>query len=111
MSLPLARPAFISGLLFSAVSTALAQFPAVDWEKEKSEILTHYRSLAQIDTRKPPSNETKPVAYLKKALEAAGIPTKTFALDPGRANLRARLKGHDGTRSPLILAHTEAVSR
>jgi acetylornithine deacetylase/succinyl-diaminopimelate desuccinylase-like protein len=46
---------------------------------------------------------------LKKVLESEGIPTKTFALDPSRANLVARLKGN-GTRRPLlILAHTDVV--
>src|SRR5229473_2417238 len=109
MSLPMAKPAFITSLLFCAASPALAQIPAVDWEKKKSEILTHYRSLVQIDTRNPPGNETKAAEYLKKALESEGIPTKTFALDPARANLVARLKGHGGKRPLLILAHTDVV--
>jgi acetylornithine deacetylase/succinyl-diaminopimelate desuccinylase-like protein len=109
MSLPIAKPAFITSLLFCAASTALAQVPQVDWAKQKSEILTHYRSLIQIDTRNPPGNETKAVEYLKKALEAEGIPTKTFALDPARANLVARLKGNGGKRPLLILAHTDVV--
>src|SRR5260370_2359735 len=109
MSLPMAKPAFISSLLFCAASTALAQIPAVDWEKEKSEILTHYRSLVQIDTRDPPGNETKAVEYLKKVLEVEGIPTKTLALAPARANLVARLKGNGSKRPLLILAHTDVV--
>src|SRR5438876_10406613 len=110
MSVPMAKPAFIiSGLLCFAASTALAQVPQIDWAKQKSEILTHYRSLIQIDTRNPPGNETRAVEYLKKALEAEGIPTKTFALDPARANLVARLKGNGGKRPLLILAHTDVV--
>src|SRR6266567_5448142 len=109
MSLALAKPVFVTSLLFCAASPAWAQVPAVDWEKEKSEILTHYRSLVQIDTRNPPGNETKAVEYLKKALEAEGIPTKTFALDPARANLVARLKGNGAKRPLLILAHTDVV--
>src|SRR5882762_1123109 len=108
MSFPMANPAFII-TLFCAASTALAQVPQVDWAKQKSEILTHYRSLVQIDTRNPPGNETKAVEYLKKALEADGIPTKTFALDPARANLVARLKGNGSKRPLLILAHTDVV--
>src|SRR5258705_3696828 len=109
MSLPRSTPAFITCLLFCAASTMLAQVPAVDWEKEKSEILTHYRSLVQIDTRNPPGKETKAVEYLKKVSEAEGIPTKTFALDPARANLVARLKGNGSKRPILILAHTDVV--
>ena len=90
-------------------STALAQVPAVDWEKQKAETLLHYRSLLQIDTSNPPGNETKAVEYLRKVLEAEGIPTKTFALDPARANLVARLKGNGSKRPLLILAHTDVV--
>src|SRR6266581_9442472 len=105
MSLALAKPVFVTSLLLCAASTVLAQVPAVDWEKEKSEILTHFRSLVQIDTRNPPGNETKAVEYLKKVLEAEGNPTKTLALDPARANLVARLRGHGGKRPLLILAH------
>jgi acetylornithine deacetylase/succinyl-diaminopimelate desuccinylase-like protein len=49
------------------------------------------------------------VEYLKKVLDSEGIPSKTFAQDPNRANLVARLKGN-GTKKPLlILAHTDVV--
>jgi acetylornithine deacetylase/succinyl-diaminopimelate desuccinylase-like protein len=85
----------------------LGQGPAVNWEKEKAEILQHYRTLVQIKT--PYSNETKVVEYLKKVLDAEGIPSKTFALDPNRANLVARLKGNGSKRPLLILAHTDVV--
>jgi acetylornithine deacetylase/succinyl-diaminopimelate desuccinylase-like protein len=90
-------------------SAALAQTPAVDWERQKVEILRHYRALVQIDTSNPPGNETKAVEYLKQVLEAEGIPAKTFALDPNRANLVARLKGNGSKRPLLILAHTDVV--
>ncbi|HYO80850.1 MAG TPA: M20/M25/M40 family metallo-hydrolase [Bryobacteraceae bacterium] len=79
----------------------------IDWNKHKPEILKHYRSLIQIDTRA--GNETKAVEYLRRVLEAEGIPTKTFALDPARANLVARLKGDGSKRPLLILAHTDVV--
>jgi acetylornithine deacetylase/succinyl-diaminopimelate desuccinylase-like protein len=49
------------------------------------------------------------VEYLKKVLEAEGISTQTFALDPARANLVARLKGNGSKRPLLILAHTDVV--
>jgi acetylornithine deacetylase/succinyl-diaminopimelate desuccinylase-like protein len=88
---------------------ALAQVPSIDWEKQKTEILQHYRSLVQLDTQNPPGNETRAVEYLKKVLEAEGIPTKTFAMDPARANLVARLKGNGSKRPILILAHTDVV--
>ncbi len=90
-------------------SAAFAQTPAIDWDKQKAEILQHYRALVQLDTSNPPGNETRAVEYLKKVLEAEGIPTKTFALDPKRANLVARLKGNGSKRPLLILAHTDVV--
>ena len=105
----MARYGSISCVLFCLASAAWAQIPSIDWEKQKPEILTHYRSLLQIDTSNPPGNETKAVEYLKKVLEAEGIPTKTFALDPNRANLVARLKGNGSKRPILIFAHTDVV--
>src|SRR5437762_6648574 len=88
-------------------SAAAAQRPADDWEKQKAEILQHYRALVQIDTTY--GNETKVVEYLKKVLDGEGIPSKTFAKDPNRANLVARLKGNGSKRPLLILAHTDVV--
>jgi acetylornithine deacetylase/succinyl-diaminopimelate desuccinylase-like protein len=90
-------------------SAAFAQTPAIDWDQQKAEILRHYRALVQLDTSNPPGNETRAVEYLKKVLEDEGIPTKTFALDPKRANLVARLKGNGSKRPLLILAHTDVV--
>src|SRR5438552_1718873 len=81
---------------------------AVDWEKEKAEILQHYRDLVQINSVY--GNETKVVEYLKKVLDAEGIPSRTFALDPNRANLVARLKGNGSKKPLLILAHTDVVA-
>jgi acetylornithine deacetylase/succinyl-diaminopimelate desuccinylase-like protein len=80
---------------------------AVDWAKLRGEILERYRALVQMDTTA--GHEILAVDYLKKVLEGEGIPTRTFALDPNRPNLVARLKG-DGTKRPLlILAHTDVV--
>ncbi len=79
----------------------------IEWSRQKTEILKIYRDLIQIDTRA--GNETKAVDYIRRVLEAEGIPTKTFALDPARANLVARLKGNGTKRPLLILAHTDVV--
>src|SRR5689334_23261384 len=98
----------VVSLLLAFGSAASGQNAAIDWEKEKAEILQHYRALVQINTS-PPGNETKVVEYLKKALEAEGIPSKVFAKDPNRANLVARLKGNGSKRPLLILAHTDVV--
>ena len=97
----------VSLVLFA--STAFAQASRIDWELQKAESLKHYRALIRIDTSNPPGNETKAVEYLKGVLEAEGIPTKTFALDPMRSNLVARIKGNGSKRPVLILAHTDVV--
>ncbi len=90
-------------LLAAFACTLPAQTPAFD----NAEILTRYRDLVQLDTTA--GHETRAVDYLKKVLEAEGIPTQTFALDPNRANLVARLKGNGSKRPLLILAHTDVV--
>src|SRR5580692_1015956 len=94
-------------ILFVVAAAASAQIPSIDWEKNKVEILQHYRALVQIDSTA--GNEIRVVEYLKKVLEAEGIPAATFALDPNRANLVARLKGKGTKRPLLILAHTDVV--
>ena len=86
---------------------APARIPAVDWDKLRPEILERYRALVQLDTTA--GHEIVAVEYLKKIFESEGIPTKTFALDPNRPNLVARLKGNGSKRPLLILAHTDVV--
>ena len=98
------------GLAVLAAITLAAQAVSIDWEKQKAETLKHHRALIQIDTTTTPGNETKAVEYLKRALEAEGIPTQTFAVDPNRANLVARLKGNGSKRPLLIMAHTDVVA-
>ena len=101
---------FVAALL--SISVLKAQGPAgsraVDWQTLKPEILQRYRDLVRLDTTA--GHETLAVDYLRKVLEAEGIPTQTFALDPARANLVARLKGRGTKRPLLILAHTDVVS-
>src|SRR3954469_17670812 len=91
-------------------SYGFAQGTRVDWDKQKTEVLERFQDLIRINTSSPPGNETRAVDYLRKVLEANGIPTQTFALDPNRANLVARLKGNGSKRPLLILAHTDVVS-
>ncbi|HEX3744250.1 MAG TPA: M20/M25/M40 family metallo-hydrolase [Bryobacteraceae bacterium] len=79
----------------------------IDWDSQQTEILKHYRDLVQIDTRA--GNETKAVDYIRRVLEADGIPTKTYAKEPARANLVARIAGNGSKRPLLILAHTDVV--
>src|SRR5690349_10714448 len=81
--------------------------PSVDWSSLRAEILQRYRDLVRLDTTA--GHETLAVDYLKTVLEGAGIPTRTYAKDPNRANLVARLKGTSSRRPLLILAHTDVV--
>jgi acetylornithine deacetylase/succinyl-diaminopimelate desuccinylase-like protein len=80
----------------------------VDWSAERAEILRHFRALVQIDSSAPGS-ERKVVEYLKGVLDREGIPSETFAQDPNRPNLVARLKGRGSRRPLLMLAHTDVV--
>src|SRR5579872_2833718 len=86
---------------------AAAGAPPVDWKAQQAELLRHYRDLVQIDTRS--GKETDAVNYLKPIFEAEGIPVQTFALQPARANLVARIKGNGSKRPLLLLAHTDVV--
>jgi acetylornithine deacetylase/succinyl-diaminopimelate desuccinylase-like protein len=86
------------------------QAPGMDWNQQQAELLRHYRALVQLDTSNPPGNETRVAEYLKKVLEAEGIPTQTFALDGARENLVARIKGNGKKRPLLILAHEDVVN-
>src|ERR1700751_5495384 len=85
-------------LFLGLASSAMAQVPTVDWKAQRAETLRHYRALVQINTTNPPGNETAAVNYLKGVFDAEGIPVKTFALQPARANLVARIKGNGSKR-------------
>jgi acetylornithine deacetylase/succinyl-diaminopimelate desuccinylase-like protein len=98
----------VGGLWLALVASLAAQRPQTpNWDALRAEVLQHYRSLVQLDTTS--GHETRAVEYLKKVLEGEGIPTQTFALNPARANLVARLKGTGSKRPLLILAHTDVV--
>ena len=101
------RPAPIRFLLLCTSLFCAAILPAQTPAFDNAEILSRYRELVQLDTTA--GHETRAVDYLKKVLASEGIPTQTFALDPNRANLVARLKGNGSKRPLLILAHTDVV--
>jgi acetylornithine deacetylase/succinyl-diaminopimelate desuccinylase-like protein len=93
--------------LFLTAVCALAQSP--DWAKVNAETLKHYTTVVQMDTTDPPGNETKVVDYVKRVLEAEGIPVAISAKEPNRANLIARLKGNGSKKPLLIMGHTDTV--
>jgi len=104
------RPCSFLFLLLASAALA-AQAPRVpDWTRLQEETMEHFQALLRFDTSNPPGNEKQAADYLKQVLEREGIPVQTFAADPNRPNLVARLKG-DGTRRPLLLmGHTDVVT-
>ena len=96
-------------LAIAATCALGAQAPAapLDWNTLRAEVLDRYRALVRIDSTA--GRETLVVNYLKQALEAEGIQTQTFALDPARANLVARIKGTGKKKPLLIMGHTDVV--
>src|SRR5580693_1812757 len=94
-------------LLFALLLPAVAQTP--DWTKVNEEAMRHYQALVRIDSTDPPGNETKVADYVKKVLEAEGIPVIVAAKDPARANIIARVKGNGSKKPLLIMGHSDEV--
>ena len=82
---------------------------AQDRAQIEEETMRHFQAILRLDTSNPPGNERLVVDYLRGVLEREGIETKTFALDPQRPNLVARLRGSGRKRPVLIMAHTDVV--
>src|SRR5689334_12961979 len=80
-----------------------------DWSRIDEETLRHYQSLIRIDSTDPPGNETHVVDYVRKVLEAEGIPVIVAGREANRSNLIARLKGNGSKRPLLIMGHTDTV--
>src|SRR5438445_13596387 len=94
----------------AAVLPALAQTPAsLKVPKVDDEAMRHFQALVQIDSTNPPGNETRVAEYVKKVLEAEGIPVILAAKEPARANVIARLKGNGSKRPLLIVGHSDTV--
>lgn len=103
------RSYFVSALLVfaSLASEAAAQTP--DWSKINEEAMRHFQALVRIDSTDPPGNETRVAEYVKKTLEAEGIPTMMVSKDPARADIIARIKGNGSKRPLLIMGHSDTV--
>lgn len=99
-------------LIATLLSTSLlAQTPAQpDWAKVDEETLRHFLAIIRMDTTDPPGGEKPVVDYLKQVLEADGIPVQTFALEPHRPNLVARIKGSGKQRPLLLMGHSDTVN-
>jgi acetylornithine deacetylase/succinyl-diaminopimelate desuccinylase-like protein len=97
---------FFALSLVSAFAAAAAE---PDWNSVNKETLKHFSALVQIDTAGAPNFESPAVEYLKRVLEAEGIPVKVFAQNPKRPNLVARIKGNGSKRPLLLMSHTDVV--
>jgi acetylornithine deacetylase/succinyl-diaminopimelate desuccinylase-like protein len=103
------RLIYIIILSFWAVNADAEQSYLIDWDKVGTESIAHLVELIQIDTSNPPGNETEVVEYLKDVLQDEGIDSETYALEPSRANLVARISGNGSKRPILIMGHTDVV--
>lgn len=85
-----------------------AQAPLPDFAKAQEAAVQTLQALVRIDTSNPPGNESKVAEYLKAILDQDGIASEIVALEPGRGNLIARIKG-SGKKKPLLLMGHEDV--
>jgi acetylornithine deacetylase/succinyl-diaminopimelate desuccinylase-like protein len=82
----------------------------INWAAVDSETIAHFQALMRFDTRDPPGNEKPAVDYLVNALQRAGIDVETFALEPNRGNVVARIRGNGSKRPILMMGHTDVVN-
>src|SRR5262245_6882446 len=102
---------FLGSILFLLFFSNLTpQTKEPDWQRIEEETMRHFQALIRIDTSDPPGNEAPAVEYLKSVLEREGIETRTFALDPKRPNLVARISGTGRKRPVLIMGNTDVVN-
>ena len=95
--------------LFTA-SASGQQAATPDWAAVEVETMRHFQALVRFDTSDPPGNEKPAADYLRQVLEKEGIPVQTFALEPNRPNVVARLKGNGSKRPLLLMGHTDVVN-
>jgi acetylornithine deacetylase/succinyl-diaminopimelate desuccinylase-like protein len=93
-----------------ALLLSVSQTTTPNWSTIEAETMQHFQALLRIDTADPPGRELEAAQYLKKVLEADGIPAQFFALEEHRPNVVARLKGSGRKRPLLLMAHTDVVN-
>ena len=81
-----------------------------DVSQFEADTLKHFQALVRLDTSNPPGNEKIAADYLVAAFKTANIPIQTFARDPNRVNVVARLKGSGRKRPILLMGHTDVVT-
>ena len=95
-------------LLLLLLLPAAAQTP--DWPQARQEALETLVDLVRLDTSQPEGNEILAANYLKKKLDADGIPSEIFEAKPGRASIVARVKGNGKKKPLLLLGHLDVVA-
>jgi acetylornithine deacetylase/succinyl-diaminopimelate desuccinylase-like protein len=68
------------------------------------------QQLIRFDTTNPPGNEAECVGFVRSLLEEAGCETQTYAKDPARPNLVARLQGAGDSPPLLLQGHVDVVT-
>jgi acetylornithine deacetylase/succinyl-diaminopimelate desuccinylase-like protein len=92
----------------AAAGAGLPQSPAPDWAAVNREAIETLAAYIRVDTSNPPGNEARGVAFLRRILDAEGIPYQVDESAPGRASLVARLRG--GSEPALVLLnHIDVV--
>ena len=104
------RTFVLGGLLLLALPVSGQQPTQPDWASVEAETMRHFQALVRFDTSDPPGNEKPAADYLRQVLEKEGIPVATFALEPNRPNVIARLKGNGSKRPLLLMGHTDVVN-
>ena len=89
-------------LLLSSLTVNAQDRYLIDWDAVGEETLQHLSDLVKINTTNPPGGETQVAEYLQAVLDAEGIESQFYALDPERANLVARIKGN-GSKRPILI--------
>src|SRR6476620_9924017 len=82
---------------------------APNWQALNEECVRHLQAMIRLNTSNPPGNEILVAEYLKAQLAAEGIPCEIVESEPGRANLRAVLKGDGSERPILLMSHLDVV--
>ncbi|MEA2575888.1 MAG: hypothetical protein QOH93_3186 [Chloroflexia bacterium] len=75
----------------------------------EDECVRHLQALIRLDTSNPPGNEILAVEYIRQQLADVGVDAEVVESEPGRANLRAVLKGDGSERPLLLMSHTDVV--
>ena len=105
------RLLLLAAMFLACVAAPRAQQPAaIDWPRIEDETMRHFQAVLRMDTSDPPGGEKPAADYIREVLEKEGIPVQTFALEPNRPNVVARLKGSGRKRPLLILGHTDTVN-